>query len=229
MASMRYTTPLTLAFFSLFLSFNINAAAFGVAVAWKTDDAQAVFDAMPNQKKAFANLIDAGLIHDMFVSESFIGDKSFPIIKFVMEANSEQEVRNTIGNLPLQYKELAEITEVREIGNKWLNTDVAFTNYAVELSWKKPEDKLLVDKVIGRDLQKIVDWSATSTITSAYLYNKDISDSADGEAKMIRPVYSIAVLAKDEEHARQVANELEAVKLGFADIHVSELGFKLKL
>ncbi|MEF1282253.1 hypothetical protein QTO05_24715, partial [Vibrio fortis] len=108
-------------------------------------------------------------------------------------------------------------------------TDVAFTNYAVELSWKKPEDKLLVDKVIGRDLQKIVDWSATSTITSAYLYNKDISDSADGEAKMIRPVYSIAVLAKDEEHARQVANELEAVKLGFADIHVSELGFKLKL
>jgi hypothetical protein len=26
-----------------------------------------------------------------------------------------------------------------------------------------------------------------------------------------------------------VANELEAVKLGFADIHVSELGFKLKL
>ncbi|WP_261881677.1 hypothetical protein [Vibrio pelagius] len=226
---MRYTAPLTLAFFSLFLSFNINAAAFGVAVAWKTDDAQAVFDTMPIQKKAFSNLIDAGLIHDMFVSKSNIGDKSFPIIKFVMEANSEQEVRDTIGNLPLQYKELAEVVEVRDIGNKWLNSDVAFVNYAVELSWKKPEDKLLVDKVISRDLQKIVDWSATSTITSAYLYNKDISGSSGGDSKMVRPVYSIAVLAKDEDHARQVASELEAVKLGFADVHVSELGFKLTL
>ena len=225
---MRYTIKL-LAVFSFFLSFNINAAAFGVSVAWKTDDAQAVFDAMPNQKKAFANLIDAGLIHDMFVSESFIGEQSFPIIRFVMEANSEQEVRDTIGNLPLQFKDLAEITEVREIGNKWLNTDVAFTNYAIELTWKKPEDKLLVDKVIARDLQKIVDWSATNTITSAYLYNKDISQASDDEMKMIRPTYSIAVLAKNEKHARQIANELEAVQLGFAEINVSELGFKLKL
>ncbi len=54
-------------------------------------------------KKAFANLIDAGLIYDMFVSESFIGDQAFPIIKFVMEADSEEEVRRVIGNLPLQF------------------------------------------------------------------------------------------------------------------------------
>lgn len=46
---------------------------------------------------------------------------------------------------------------------------------------------------------------------------------------MIRPIYSIAVLAKDEQHALDIANELNAVKLGFASVNVSELGFKLSL
>ncbi|PMN16689.1 hypothetical protein BCT41_05345 [Vibrio splendidus] len=216
-------------FSAILFSTHAHAAAYGVSVAWKTDDAQAVFEAMPHQKKAFANLIDAGLVHDMFVSQSFIGDKKFPMIKFVIEADSEQHVRDLIGNLPFQFKELVEVTEIRDIGNKWLNTDVAFTNYAVELAWKEPENQFIVDEVISKDLQMVVDWSAQGVITSAYLKHQDIAEEKPNQKAMIRPVYSMAILAKNEEQAREVANQLNAVKLGFAEVMVSELGFKLEL
>ncbi len=216
-------------FSAILFSTHAHAAAYGVSVAWKTDDAQAVFEAMPHQKKAFANLIDAGLVHDMFVSQSFIGDKKFPMIKFVIEADSEQHVRDLIGNLPFQFKELVEVTEIRDIGNKWLNTDVAFTNYAVELAWKEPENQFIVDEVISKDLQMVVDWSAQGVITSAYLNHQEIAEEKPNQKAMIRPVYSMAILAKNEEQAREVANQLNAVKLGFAEVMVSELGFKLEL
>ena len=216
-------------FSAILFSTHAHAAAYGVSVAWKTDDAQAVFEAMPHQKKAFANLIDAGLVHDMFVSQSFIGDKKFPMIKFVIEADSEQHVRDLIGNLPFQFKELVEVTEARDIGNKWLNTDVAFTNYAVELAWKEPENQFIVDEVISKDLQMVVDWSAQGVITSAYLKHQEIAEEKPNQKAMIRPVYSMAILAKNEEQAREVANQLNAVKLGFAEVMVSELGFKLEL
>ncbi|EAP94808.1 MULTISPECIES: hypothetical protein [Vibrio] len=216
-------------FSAILFSTHAHAAAYGVSVAWKTDDAQAVFEAMPHQKKAFANLIDAGLVHDMFVSQSFIGDKKFPMIKFVIEADSEQHVRDLIGNLPFQFKELVEVTEIRDIGNKWLNTDVAFTNYAVELAWKEPENQFIVDEVISKDLQMVVDWSAQGVITSAYLKHQEIAEEKPNQKAMIRPVYSMAILAKNEEQAREVANQLNAVKLGFAEVMVSELGFKLEL
>ncbi|MDH5923400.1 hypothetical protein L8R85_20450 [Vibrio splendidus] len=216
-------------FSAILFSTHAHAAAYGVSVAWKTDDAQAVFEAMPHQKKAFANLIDAGLVHDMFVSQSFIGDKKFPMIKFVIEADSEQRVRDLIGNLPFQFKELVEVTEIRDIGNKWLNTDVAFTNYAVELAWKEPENQFIVDEVISKDLQMVVDWSAQGVITSAYLKHQEIAEEKPNQKAMIRPVYSMAILAKNEEQAREVANQLNAVKLGFAEVMVSELGFKLEL
>ncbi|PHX05134.1 hypothetical protein [Vibrio splendidus] len=216
-------------FSAILFSTHAHAAAYGVSVAWKTDDAQAVFEAMPHQKKAFANLIDAGLVHDMFVSQSFIGDKKFPMIKFVIEADSEQLVRDLIGNLPFQFKELVEVTEIRDIGNKWLNTDVAFTNYAVELAWKEPENQFIVDEVISKDLQMVVDWSAQGVITSAYLKHQEIAEEKPNQKAMIRPVYSMAILAKNEEQAREVANQLNAVKLGFAEVMVSELGFKLEL
>ncbi|MEZ9338215.1 hypothetical protein AB4176_10135 [Vibrio splendidus] len=231
---MKTTLGTFLAIFSLLLSpllfsTHVHAAAYGVSVAWKTDDAQAVFEVMPHQKKAFANLINAGLVHDMFISESFIGDKKFPMIKFVIEADSEQHVRELIGNLPFQFKELVEVTEIRDIGNKWLNTDVAFTNYAVELAWKEPENQFIVDEVISKDLQMVVDWSAQGVITSAYLKHQEIAQEKPNQKAMIRPVYSMAILAKNEEQAREVASQLNAVKLGFAEVMVSELGFKLEL
>ena len=189
-------------FSAILFSTHAHAAAYGVSVAWKTDDAQAVFEAMPHQKKAFANLI---------------------------EADSEQHVRDLIGNLPFQFKELVEVTEIRDIGNKWLNTDVAFTNYAVELAWKEPENQFIVDEVISKDLQMVVDWSAQGVITSAYLKHQEIAEEKPNQKAMIRPVYSMAILAKNEEQAREVANQLNAVKLGFAEVMVSELGFKLEL
>ena len=226
---MKYVPRLFLVIFSFLFSVNSYSAAYGVSVAWKTQDAQAVFDVMPQQKKAFANLIDAGLIHDMFVSESFIGEKQFPIIKFVMEADSEEEVRRVIGNLPFQFKELAEITEVRDIGSKWLDTQVAFKNYAIELTWKEPEDQLLVDKIISVDLQKVVDWRAQGVITSAYIKNQSTAERKPNQIAMIQPIYSISILAKDEQHALDIASELSAVKLGFASVNISELGFKLSL
>ncbi|MEZ9764530.1 hypothetical protein AB4278_16705 [Vibrio splendidus] len=231
---MKTTLGTFLAIFSLLLSpllfsTHVHAAAYGVSVAWKTDDAQAVFEVMPHQKKAFANLINAGLVHDMFISESFVGDKKFPMIKFVIEADSEQHVRELIGNLPFQFKELVEVTEIRDIGNKWLNTDVAFTNYAVELAWKEPENQFIVDEVISKDLQMVVDWSAQGVITSAYLKHQEIAQEKPNQKAMIRPVYSMAILAKNEEQAREVASQLNAVKLGFAEVMVSELGFKLEL
>ena len=216
-------------FSAILFSTHAHAAAYGVSVAWKTDDAQAVFEAMPHQKKAFANLIDAGLVHDMFVSQSFIGDKKFPMIKFVIEADSEQHVRDLIGNLPFQFKELVEVTEIRDIGNKWLNTDVAFTNYAVEVAWKEPENQFIGDEVISKDLQMVVDWSAQGVMTSAYLKHQEIAEEKPNQKAMIRPVYSMAILAKNEEQAREIANQLNAVKLGFAEVMVSELGFKLEL
>ncbi|NRF61429.1 hypothetical protein [Vibrio coralliilyticus] len=55
----------------------VNAASYEVSIAWKTEDSQAIFDNMPSQKKAFANLIDAGYIKDMFVSSSQVGGKTF--------------------------------------------------------------------------------------------------------------------------------------------------------
>ena len=226
---MKYVPKIFLVFFSFLFSVNSYSAAYGVSVAWKTQDARAVLDALPQQKQALANLIDAGLIHDMFVSDSFNGENQFPKIKFVMEANSEEEVRRVIGNLPFQFKKLAEITEVRDIGSKWLDTQVAFKNYAIELTWKEPEDQLLVDKIISVDLQKVVDWRSQGVITSAYIKNQSTAERKPNQIAMIQPIYSISILAKDEQHALDIASELNAVKLGFASVSISELGFKLSL
>ncbi|MCZ8485713.1 hypothetical protein O9993_08535 [Vibrio lentus] len=89
---------------------------------------------------------------------------------------------------------------MRDIGSKWLDTEVAFKNYAIELSWKEPEDQLIADKIISVDLQKVVDWSAEGVITSAYLKNQAIAEAQANQMAMIRPIYSIAV-ARDEQHA----------------------------
>ncbi|MEZ9868982.1 MULTISPECIES: hypothetical protein [unclassified Vibrio] len=63
----------------------------------------------------------------------------------------------------------------------------------------------------------------------ALVHPKQIAQEKPNQKAMIRPVYSMAILAKNEEQAREVANQLNAVKLGFAEVMVSELGFKLEL
>lgn len=64
-------------FSAILFSTHAHAAAYGVSVAWKTDDAQAVFEAMPHQKKAFANLIDAGWYTICSYHKALLGIKSF--------------------------------------------------------------------------------------------------------------------------------------------------------
>ena len=79
------------------------------------------------------------------------------------------------------------------------------------------------------NVQMVVDWSAQGVMTSAYLKHQEIAEEKPNQKAMIRPVYSMAILAKNEEQAREIANQLNAVKLGFAEVMVSELGFKLEL
>lgn len=206
------------------LSWQAQASVFGVTVAWKTQDSQAVFDMMPAQKKAFANLIDAGYIKDLFVTSSRIGEQDFPIIRFVMEAESEQEVRRKLSNLPFAHNQMVEFEEIRDLGSKWLDSVPAFENYALELEWQEPTDALLVDKVLAADLQKVVDWTNQGKVTSAYLKNDGIAGT-----EFVRPLYSIAVLAKNAKDAESIASELDAVRLGLAKVRVMKLGFKLEI
>lgn len=205
-------------------SLQSQAGAFAVTVAWKTQDSQAVFDMMPAQKKAFANLVDAGYIKDMFVTSSRIGEQDFPIIRFVMQAESEQELRRKLSNLPFSHNQMVEFEEIRDLGSKWLDSVPAFENYALELEWQEPTDALLVDKVLAADLQKVVDWTNQGKVTSAYLKNDGIAGT-----EFVRPLYSIAVLAKNEQDAESIANQLEAVRLGLAKVSVMKLGFKLEI
>ena len=41
-------------------------------------------------------------------------------------------------------------------------------------SLKEPENQFIVDEVISKDLQMVVDWSAQGVITSAYLKHQEI-------------------------------------------------------
>ncbi len=52
----------------------------------------------------------------------------------------------------------------------------------------------------------MVDWSVQGVITSAYLKNQAIAEAQANQMAMIRPIYSIAVLARDEQHALEIAN-----------------------
>ncbi|EDK27332.1 hypothetical protein VSWAT3_05736 [Vibrionales bacterium SWAT-3] len=54
---MKYVPRLFLVIFSFFFSVNSYSAAYGVSVAWKTQDAQAVFDVMPQQGREYTLLI----------------------------------------------------------------------------------------------------------------------------------------------------------------------------
>ncbi|WP_254230164.1 hypothetical protein [Vibrio coralliilyticus] len=48
-------------------------------------------------------------------------------------------------------------------------------------------------------------------------------------SEFVRPLYSIAVLAKSEQGAKTIAEQLDAVRLGLAGVSVTKLGFKLEL
>ncbi len=82
---------------------------------------------------------------------------------------------------------------------------------------------MLVDKIIV-DLQKVVDWSTQGVITSAYI---KINLLPVLEAKIRQRWFDQYILSLYWQRmitCSDIANELNAVKLGFASVNVAELG-----
>lgn len=219
---MKILKTTLLAFLSVFAS-QAHSDAFGVSLKWATTDSQAVFENFANQKSEFNKLIQEGNIHDVYISQSKVDGKDFPLIKFVIEADNQQAVVDKLSTLPFYQQKLVAIDQIRNIGTKWLDKELVQQNYSLELSWKQPQQHLLVDQILGKDLQKVVDWNSKGKVTSAYLNIQKLSD------KTVRPIYSIAVLASNEQEVKNMAQQLEAVSSGHASVHVMHLGFKMNM
>ncbi|MBY5946096.1 hypothetical protein [Photobacterium rosenbergii] len=201
----------------------VHSAAYGVSLEWKTDDALTVFEGMNAQRSEFSKLVEQGIIHDLFVRHSMVDGKQFPIINFVMEADSADQVLKRLEPLPFFKDDVVKIADIRDIGTKWLDKEMVQNTYSLELTWLEPQQNLLVDQILGKDLQKVVNWNAQGVVTSAYLSIQDF----DGNMK--QPTYSIAVQARDEGHVQEMARELEAVKTESASYSIMYLGYKLNI
>ena len=200
-----------------------HSASYGISLEWKTDDALTVFEGMNAQRGEFSKLVEEGIIQDLFVRHSTVDGKEFPIINFVMEADSADQVLKRLEPLPFFKEDIVKISEVRDIGTKWLDKEIVHNNYALELTWLEPQQKLMVDQILGKDLQKVVNWNAQGIVTSAYLSIQEFDDN------MKQPTYSIAVQARDEDQVQQFAKELEAVKTESASYNIMYLGYKLNI
>ncbi|PSU34662.1 hypothetical protein [Photobacterium lutimaris] len=200
-----------------------HSAAFGVSLEWKTDDALTVLEGMNDQRSAFSELIKEGIIHDLFVRHSTVDGKQFPIINFVMEADSADQVLKRLEPLPFFKDDVVKISAIRDIGTKWLDKEMIQNTYSLELTWLEPQQNLLVDQILGKDLQKVVNWNAQGVVTSAYLSIQEF----DGNLK--QPTYSIAVQARDEDHVQEIAQELEAVKTESVSYSIMYLGYKMNI
>ncbi|AJR08637.1 hypothetical protein C9J03_22265 [Photobacterium gaetbulicola] len=220
---MKHKKLIPLAFGLAMTATQVHSAAYGVSLEWKTDDALTVFEGMNAQRNAFSELIEQGVIHDLFVRHSTIDDKQFPIINFVMEADSADQVLKRLEPLPFFKEDIVKVSEIRDIGTKWLDKEVVQNTYALELTWLEPQQNLLVDQILGKDLQKVVNWNAQGIVTSAYLSIQEF------DSNMKQPTYSIAVQARDESHAQDIAKELEAVKTESASYNIMYLGYKLNI
>ena len=206
-----------------FTATQAHSAAYGVSLEWKTDDALTVFEGMDAQRGEFSKLVEQGVIHDLFVRHSTVDGKQFPIINFVMEADSADQVLKRLEPLPFFKDDVVKIADIREIGTKWLDKEMVHNTYSLELTWLEPQQNLLVDQILGKDLQKVVNWNAQGVVTSAYLNVQQFDNN------MKQPTYSIAVLARDEKHVQEIARELEAVKTESASYNIMYLGYKLNI
>ncbi|MCG7497517.1 hypothetical protein MHO82_11635 [Vibrio sp. Of7-15] len=219
---MKILTTALLASLSLFAS-QAHSDAFGVSLKWATTNSQAVFENFANQKSEFNKLIQEGSIHDVYISQSKVEGKDFPLIKFVIEADSQQAVFDKLNTLPFYQQELVAVDQIRNIGTKWLDKELVQQNYSMELSWKQPQQHLIVDEILGKDLQQVVDWNSKGKVTSTYLNIQDVGD------KTVRPIYSIAVLANNVQEVQHMAQQLEAINSGYASVHIMHLGFKMNM
>lgn len=201
----------------------VMADKYGVGLTWNTKDAQAVLDMMPAQKTEFGKLIDSGDVSDMYLLDSEIEGTPVKLLRFVIEGDSEEDVRDKLSDLPLYKSNLVTIQDVQYLGIKWLDKIPTLNNYALTLTWKDGIDSAEVDRVLGLDLQKIVNLNRAGLITSSYLNTKKVEEGK------VHPIYLLAVLAEDEEHAQDISKQFEAVKKGYADVSILELGEKFDM
>ncbi|MGF1702503.1 hypothetical protein L4D09_19595, partial [Photobacterium makurazakiensis] len=109
---------LTLSLGLLMTATNAYSAAYGVSLEWKTDDDQIIYEGMNAQRAAFSDLVKEGIIHDLYVRHSTVNDKQFPIINFVMEADSADQVLKRLEPLPFFENNVVSVNQVRSIGTK---------------------------------------------------------------------------------------------------------------
>lgn len=220
---MKNKYNMILAGISFLSSGTVFAADFGVELAWNTDNVKEVMDTMSEQRAAFSKLVENGEIKDMFVADSNIDGKPIKLLRFVIEADSKQEVNEKLAHLPLYQKELVKINNVRPLGSKWLDNTPVYNNYGVIFTWKNQIEPLEIDRVLGIDLQRVISLNQAGLVTSSYLDSQTLANGT------VRPIYSVSFLAKNAQHARELSKQFEAVNLGYATVEVQYLGHKLEI
>ncbi|WP_240205629.1 hypothetical protein [Vibrio sp. CyArs1] len=196
---------------------------YGVELKWNTDDIAQVLKTMPEQRASFKKLVDNGKIKDMFVENSQVGGQKTQLLKFVMEAESEQSVRDQLASLPLYQQDLVRINHIQLLGSKWLDNTPKANNFGLTFIWKSGVETLEIDRVLGIDLQRVIALNQVGTVTSSYINTQNLENA------VVRPTYLVAVLAKDAAHALEMSKQFEAVTMGYAEVQVEPLGHKLDM
>lgn len=204
-------------------SFSSFAADYGVELAWNTNDSEQVLKTLPEQKAAFSQLIEQGDVKDMFVLPSSIDDKPVQILRFVLSADNEAEVATKLQDLPMYEQDLVKIASIQPLGAKWLDNTPESDNYSVTLRWKEGIEALEMDRVLGVDLQRVISLNNSGLVTSSYINTQVLDNGVE------RPIYSVAVLAKDAQQAQNLMYSFEAVQLGYATFEIEYLGKKLDM
>ncbi|MGD8110849.1 hypothetical protein ACQEXU_10125 [Vibrio sp. TRT 21S02] len=217
--ALQYLLASTLAATSAYAT----ADDFGVELVWNTTDAEEVLKVLPEQKDEFHKLVKKGEIKDMFLVKSNIDGKPAQLLKFVITGDSEKEVTEKLHRLPMYEKELVKIHKIQNLGAKWLDNTPVYNNYGVTFTWKEEIEPLEIDRVLGIDLQRVISLNQAGLVTSAYINTQKMSNGVE------RPIYSVAFLAKDAQHARELSKQFESVNLGYASIDVQYLGHKVNI
>lgn len=204
-------------------SFSSLAADYGVELAWNTNDSEQVLKTLPEQKAAFSQLIERGDVKDMFVLPSSIDGKPVQILRFVLSADNEAEVATKLQDLPMYQQDLVKIASIQPLGAKWLDNTPESDNYSVTLRWKEGIEALEMDRVLGVDLQRVISLNNSGLVTSSYINTQVLDNGVE------RPIYSVAVLAKDAQQAQNLMYSFEAVQLGYATFEIEYLGKKLDM
>ncbi|MGF1750042.1 hypothetical protein [Vibrio cionasavignyae] len=199
------------------------AQDFGVELKWNTTDIYQVLEKMPQQKQAFKQFVDSGKVKDMFVTDSKVGEQTTQLLRFVMEGESEDDIRASLSALPLYEANLVKISNIQPMGAKWLDKSPQNNNYGLTFTWKSGIEPLEIDRVLSIDLQRVIALNQVGSVSSSYINTQTL------QSNVVRPVYLVSVLAKDATQAIEMSKKFEAVRLGYADVEVLHLGRKLDM